>query len=742
MKYCKSNTLLNIILLTSSVLAPFIVLAYVWLPIAMPYYEQIELPSSMAVQEALNHPPERLSTNSEKFSFGLSYNVRKGSNAKQMADRLLEGIAVFPEYGNLVFSDSFDKQHATSGLSNLQLSYSGMFIPALLINAFDYSGDSKYLSSAKDHIIDFYLYERSLWLPVGFIWNDHAIASRGSILADFWVRYKASNIYNKKDAVQILEFVARTAAFLNDRDQYTFRTNHGYMQNIVLLKLSLYFPSLENMSDYKQESLYRILEQTSYFINDEGVVLEHSADYHKLGIQLIETAINLYRLADSEVPQWVEDRLSKGKQFYAQLKRPDGSLPGIGDTYIDNIEEQSSENRKNNIGRINQDENILQPSIIKSKAGYAVWWSGLEKWPDKLSLTQTAITWSFFPIFGHKHADELSLNIWAYGHNWISGVGYWPYTSSKRDVAIGWSGSNAPHYIGESTNSKRVSKALFSGSSEQDQFIDLVRNEESGFTLRRQILRLGDEKWIVLDFSEDKQNRETRTVWNAGPSIDIEKCQACNGNVFILRSTKSNRPMKVHLISSADIKTRNVEGSINPITGWIATRNEIIETPSIIVEHSSDELLMLTYFDLSPDNMEKASLVEIDAPKWKSAEEWVINIGAEFRVSRTGDVVKIIHGQKESSEIELDAINTESQDSTLLTAEFQDAYQKYGARVRPLFKYRIKVTYAICFFGVISILFAIFIFTRHRSYSMPINIAIILIWTGISSWLTHVYFVT
>ena len=73
---------------------------------------------------------------------------------------------------------------------------------------------------------------------------------------------------------------------------------------------------------------------------------------------------------------------------------------------------------------------------IYPAAGYAVWWHGLDAWPDASRLSQTVITWSNYPSRAHKLADDMSVLVWAGGRAWLTNTGYWPYGVQGYDGAI------------------------------------------------------------------------------------------------------------------------------------------------------------------------------------------------------------------------------------------------------------------------------------------------------------------
>jgi hypothetical protein len=115
-----------------------------------------------------------------------------------------------------------------------QLIYYGFYVPRVYLIAYEQTGDSKYLEAARDFILAWIDYDRQLWNPENFAWNDHAIAMRSEVLVQFWRAYRRSTAFSMSDAQRILRLATKNAALLSDPTLYTFATNHGVMQNLIL----------------------------------------------------------------------------------------------------------------------------------------------------------------------------------------------------------------------------------------------------------------------------------------------------------------------------------------------------------------------------------------------------------------------------------------------------------------------------------------------------------------------------
>jgi len=131
------------------------------------------------------------------------------------------------------------------------------------------------------------------------------------------------------------------------------------------------------------------------------------------------------------------------------------------------------------------------------------------------------VTWPYFPGHAHKHADEMSVLLWAGGYNWWTNVGYWPYGAKGRSEALSWAGSNAPHLFHESTHSKRKTKLLSYATSDYLNVIDLKRTGPNGYVARRQVIYLNPNLWIVIDCTEGSEDTLTTTAWTTSPEVKL-----------------------------------------------------------------------------------------------------------------------------------------------------------------------------------------------------------------------------
>ena len=602
---------------------PVMVFVFIWFSLIAHYYVPNIVITKEMVDSARRGPVDSVLDEIERF-FGSTKKDKKELIAS--AEMILQGKVAIPGALSSAIGFPFDAEDLDKNGSGWQLFFARFSIPYLLLSAYETSGRDDFLMAARDVILGFASYERNAWLPKGFLWNDHAIAGRISVMAKFWKLYRNHPDYHSDVATDLFQLAARSAQLLAKPGQFTFATNHGIMQNLALWQICLAFPSLPNIEFYKQLAFERMRDQMRFYINDEGVVLEHSAGYQKVGLKFMGMAFRYLTLLEMPIPEDWKEKYQKAEYFYTQLLRPNGSLPMFGDTGngTKNWRTLSINFDKNGkIDRLEGKEKWIpkQPHSLYPVAGYSIWWNGLDEWTKEDKLSQTAVAWSYFPGHAHKHADEMSVFLWAGGYNWWTNVGYWPYGTKGRSEAVSWAGSNAPHVVNEPTNSKRQTRLLGYGWSDSLDVIDLERQGLDKYVARRQIIKIRPNLWIVLDHTFGKKDQRTTTTWTTSSNVKLSKGELPNS--YILKSGDGNLNLTKFILTSEGAKISQLKGSFSPFVGWESQK----PAPAIVIEQPVNDSWTSAIWLLQKQD-EKNQIFN-DTPfmeDWKNPENWRIGL--------------------------------------------------------------------------------------------------------------------
>jgi hypothetical protein len=628
----------------------------------------------------------------------------------KVAEKLVQGQIELPRFPAATLAIPFVPSTMASGPTMWQLFVHSLGLPRVLLDAYEKTGRAQFLQAAADYLVAYDAYERSAWAPSGFLWrdtwrtfvrNDHAVASRVPVLTDFWRLYRTSPSYQPEVGEAVLRMAARAAYLVTDPSRFTVATNHGVMQNLAACNVALAFPGLPGVEGHCRLALSRLDEQLAFFISDEGFILEHSPGYQNFSLRLIGIALRYSTLSNTEIPESWLWKYHAAQRVFAGLRRPDGSLPVFGDTgagplgpgpvtvVIDGQGRASSAALRD---WIPEDELLLAPV-----AGYAVWWDGLRAWPDARAIAQTAMAWSHFPGMGHKHADELSLSMWARGTAWWGNVGYWPYDSEGRTLAESWEGSNAPHLVGEPAEAVRETRLRYHGADQTFAVFDVERRGPGLYQARRQVIHVRPYLWVVIDTSSGVKEGRTSTTWTTAPTVRLTENGGRGG--YRLTDASSGHLLQAYFDGAPNTTRRVIAGSLSPFGGWSVVGPIVQPASAVVVEGPADGSWQLTSWNLI-GNPNGAGLPErglTEPPlmqRWEGADSWelALQTAAEsITLQRRDGRIHLISAAERTRTLRLQAGPDVSRARAALRAAFAEASRKYGAADMSS-TYRLKVT--------------------------------------------------
>lgn len=624
-------------------IAPLAALSVLWLVTIEHYYVATVPVSLPAVMQSRETPDDAVLNELSKFSF-LPIDWKGRPEMIETADRGLRGIGQMPGCGAQAVRLPLAASDWERGTLACQLEFGSMAIPDTLLQAYDATGRNEYLSGAATAISAFATYERSAWINRGYLWNDHAVAQRVLVLTRFWRLYRHSANYQPDVGRAVLEMAAHSEALLAKPDYFTFATNHGVMQNLALWQAALAFPALPNAAEYQDLARTRLDEQMRFYVSSEGVVLEHSAGYQAYGLDLIGQAMRYLTLTHQAIPETWQKKYDAAKSVYADLLRPDGSLPMFGDT------DSGSEASRITIGSFDPGGNFVndssplrpgQDTTFLPISGYTVWWDGLSSWPISDGLSQTTLAWSNIAGHGHKHADEMSVLFWAGGQTWWSNAGYWPYGERGRDEAESWAGSNAPHRTDEGAADPGSTQVLARGESSSLEMLDLKREGANNYGARRQVIHVRPDLWLVVDNASAGGGARTTTTWTSAP--DVRWSPTSSPGSYLLQGKPSAGFLRVFFKGSPGMTQTRLRGSWQPFAGWQVEDSAPKAAPAIVLEQSAQASWSLAAWRWEPANSQNdaGDPPEID---WNGPEHWRMQWhgkAGSITVSRANHVVEL-----------------------------------------------------------------------------------------------------
>lgn len=725
-------------------LMPVLVLTSVWFSLFSHYYVSSPHIANHVIEASRSVPDDALLAELSRFHFFRTGAAsQRPANTVALAEQILQGEFPFPGLTpQPTIRLPLDPRQIDQGPPTWQLAQASFIVPRMLLSAYRITGRDDFFLTARDVILAWASYERRAVLPKGFLWNDHAIAERILVLADFWALYRHHPEYEARAAETILLLAVRSGYFLARSAHFTVSTNHGLMQNLALWHLSLAFPLIPQSAHYRQLAYERLREQMGFFINDEGLVLEHSAGYHKAGLHFISMAFRYMSLLHIRIPQEWKDKYEKATDVYRTLRRPDGSLPMLGDTESGHDPHGPVVTHMTPDGLWGPlthglDWSPMQAYNSYPVAGYSIWWDGLDRWPSLQGLSQTVITWSHFPGHAHKHADEMSVVLWARGQTWWTNVGYWPYGSPGRRDAESWNGSNAPHLTLESASSLRTTRMLANGAREGLAFIDLERRGPQRFTARRQVLHAQKTLWLVIDHTLGDSMDWTTTLWTTFTNVRMSVGRIPGS--YELRGESTEAVLTTFIFGSTRMSTRIYRGSLTPLAGWQILDGTATPTSAIMVEQPTNDSWAAAVWSLNDGRPGTLRLTARPTMlSWEKPEMWTMLLPLEsgsIRVSRQGDRI-LVKDSNVTEPVHLTLARPSGVDEQII--DIQYAHEKALSRY-PLYSdqidYRLKATYlSILILLLQEAFFAAYKRVTDKHYIL-LRVLSIVAWGVLGTWL-------
>lgn len=627
----------------------------IWIPEFLHWYVPHAVIDDATVRSAQVDPPDAILKEASGMSLSAASLGDDSGHTLSRANDILLGVLRLPGFEPTRISRPLSLNDMTRGQPTWQLLVASLASTDTLLDAYNISGRENYFEQARDDIVSFAKLESSQWVNSGFIWNDHAISARVPVLIKFWQIYRNRHDFDPDLGRAVLGLVRRSGVMLTKDSHYAFRTGHGIISDLANLQLAIAFPSVNGSDHFRSRAAQRFTKHLEYYISNEGITLLHSAGYHSTGLRYFGAALRLFTLSGIPIPEDWWRRYERAIDFYGKLRRPDGTLPMYGDTRSVSdgngppLTSRAPDGQARTLA-VRQDWATSLSDTIYPVSGHSIWWDNGNSGSFN-TLSQTVVTWSFFPGLGHKLADDLSTIIWAAGRSWVTNVGYWPYGFPGRAQATSWPGSNAPHLDAESANSLRVSTVNSAAASEKLKFIDLTRSGPQDFSVRRQIVhlpRLGT--WIVLDDVQGKTPGGTVTNWTFAHDLVASQ----NGEQFQLVAPEGGAALWLSIDGSVGLKADLLTGSRAPFAGWMVLDRTPVAAPTISVRRQPGSGWSMATFIIAAIDWKPLGATEM--VHWRDSENWTIAARTQagtVEITREGQSILFREAMIEPGRIDL-----------------------------------------------------------------------------------------
>lgn len=631
-------------------------------------------------------------------------------------------------YGGEIKVLPFARDHLIAGNTSDQLAIHGLMIVKALTYHYSVTKRSKYIEVAQSYLLDYIKHEKATKFDHGFLYNDHSVASRLYVVSYFWRYYRNSEHFNKEIAQVVIEYAGSLSNRLLKKSFYTYRTNHGLMQNVALVLVSTVFEPLKESKKWRETGLNRLDEQFQYLVSQEGFFLEHSFEYHDFFISLSDAILAYSNVGKFSLNKQILDAVQKGKDLAKEVRRPDGTLPPIGDT---------SFILKNNSG---EEKSIGSQGLkVYSDSGFALSINNPSSNYCSDGKTQNTLFWQNITGHGHKHWDDMTIDIWDCSEQWWRASGYVPYWHRFRDSSEKWYGSNAPHLNNEILSRLDNAKVKEYVNSSNLQYLSLVRKVNDQAYINREYVKIG-YLTIIYDYLQSKVGGgKLITYWTMSHNKNLSRLNQNMTYSFVTQGKDKQLFGKI-IGDEEHYKVDIIEKDELSILGWVEVESKLQPTVTFRAESIGTNPYFLNAFIVK-----NTDIVEC-APEFKMERKTDIS-DYNFTVRGCGIDVEI---KKKSNAFYLNYDGKRSiQNISIFTDNISsnkrptvaDYAAEYGRKFRPLKNYRERMSYLV---GILFMIYIPVYLVQYKllsiRYRFISNLSMLFGWIGLNYWIGFVYF--
>ena len=720
--------------------APLLVLVSIWLPVWQHYRVPDLTVNTVLIDTLRVRPTDARLLNLDRQAQGLRVSL-PDSDVMHQADAISQGRIALTTGEIRRTTLPFDARDYDGGTPGGALNMASLIVVDTLLRAHELTGNEAYFAHARQTILGFIEFERTLSTDIGNVRNDHAIAARVGVLIRFWRVYRTRADFDETVARAVVQHVARCAVYLGMDSHFTAGTNHGVMQNIALLQAATAFPTLPDVSAWRDTARSRLRQQMAFFTNAEGVVLEHGPGYHEFGTALMGMVLELL---DWNGLPGIDDMAQKhalGAAFLDRLQRPDGSIPRVGDTDGE-IVPIGVASRQHPIPEVVADPSLplRDSTYVYPSAGYAITRRSLALPTETgLGVSHAMVYWSHFPGHGHEVAAEGSFLLWAAGTDWVGNTGYWPYGLAGRTAATGWRGSNAPHVLGESATSVRKTALLTYAADARRHLLDLARSIDHGPRLRRQVVQIDERTWLVLDSHSAPLTETVDRLWTLAPHLAVEDIGPGNG--MVAKDPATGWRLRIDFLGDPPLAVRRMRGSLEPFGGWVMNGPQPMPSQSYEIRQEPGSRWTAAVFSLVPPGVEPGSPNTVI--HYNAEDDWSVSVKAgglrSIDVQRRRDRLLVAEGGATTRYIGLETPSINSMAERATIQEALAGTLREFHRFQPHVFYRLRLSYAV---GVAALtILGAWVWTRRFAGRLPLLVSTLglIFWPAAAAWIHLVY---
>lgn len=338
------------------------------------------------------------------------------------------------------------------------------------------------------------------------------------------------------------------------------RNNHAITETLTLFLSGLLFPFFPKVSEWSRKGKKWFEREIEYQIYQDGTFLQFSMNYHRVVVQLLTWGIRLAQLYGERFSSIVYERAEKTLSFFDVCIDPiTGMVPNYGSNDGALFFKLNDDDFRKYTSQLNDLRAALFSSISRNEE--SVHWYGhtdlyvMER-PvhgtfsfdeGGYYILQEGDAKTFIRCGAYKdrpfQSDNLHLDIWAKGFNYLWDTGTYKYNTDERYIRYfnGVEGHNTVSVSGKDQMLKgkrfiwyywvKKASAKWTDNSDNVVFkgeIDAFRHLNGGYKHIRTILKPKNKlQWTVLDEIKHDRKEDLVLFFHINPEIEHEITLTC-----------------------------------------------------------------------------------------------------------------------------------------------------------------------------------------------------------------------
>ncbi|MFD0863120.1 alginate lyase family protein [Sungkyunkwania multivorans] len=344
------------------------------------------------------------------------------------------------------------------------------------------------------------------------------------------------------------------------------RNNHALTETLMLYLSNKLFPFIPDTRTWNKKGKKWFEQEIAYQIYEDGTFLQYSMNYHRVAVQLLTYGIRLAELNDDKWNPVVYERAKKSLQFLDACTDPvTKQLPNYGANDGALFFKLTDDDYRNYSSQLDDLRSVLYKEAYEIHE--SAYWLGIVpsqipyEYPNEMNtfekggyyIIQEESTKTFIRCGKYQdrpsQSDNLHLDIWHQGINYLRDAGSYKYNTKQEDIAYfnGCEGHNTISVDGEDQMLKGsrfiwfkwVKKAVAVLNKEEGRFHfkgkitafrHLGKDIEHVRTVKKQ---QGKAHWTVVDEVKNTGDRPIFQYWHLDPEHedDVEiVAKDLNGN--------------------------------------------------------------------------------------------------------------------------------------------------------------------------------------------------------------------